>query len=370
MTVSTISDDIARAIGASAATQIEPPVVIRARPVVDLSGEALRARLCIFSGTEGTEYCLRPDMTTAIAGLVANRERPAARYRYDGLVFRLSDDPTEGVEFRQTGFEWFEGDEDSTPTIDAEAIQLGLSALAQCPEERCVLTVGDVALFGAVIDSMSLPGTWPARLKRAFSSLRGPVDLLKAAAANADAPDQSSLNTVLAAVSETEAEDAFRNLLQLMGAQQVGIRRAGDVISRLRERAATAPIPSEKIAALEEFLSIDTPLTNAVAVLKKFGKRSGLSFTKQIDRLERTLAILDNDPPPHWREGRFRTRATHRFDYYDGLVFELAASGKGPKPILAGGRYDGLVSRLSGGEMASRAIGVAIRPDRALECIQ
>ncbi|RYD91469.1 MAG: ATP phosphoribosyltransferase regulatory subunit, partial [Sphingomonadales bacterium] len=52
------------------------------------------------------------------------------------------------------------------------------------------------------------------------------------------------------------------------------------------------------------------------------------------------------------------------FEYYDGFVFELSRENAADRPIVSGGRYDGLISRLSGGKRQASAIGAALRADR------
>jgi ATP phosphoribosyltransferase regulatory subunit len=56
------------------------------------------------------------------------------------------------------------------------------------------------------------------------------------------------------------------------------------------------------------------------------------------------------------------------FAYYDGLVVEVVSEALGPaRPVAAGGRYDSLPARLSGGSSGGgSALGGMIRPGRAL----
>ena len=65
---------IARASGVRA----EPQTLIPAEIVLELSGEAVRSRLCIFTDASGKEHCLRPDLTTPIAQMVASGALPVS----------------------------------------------------------------------------------------------------------------------------------------------------------------------------------------------------------------------------------------------------------------------------------------------------
>ena len=46
---------------------VDPPMVMPAAQPLELSGEAVRARLCVFTGTGGEECALRPDLTLPLA---------------------------------------------------------------------------------------------------------------------------------------------------------------------------------------------------------------------------------------------------------------------------------------------------------------
>ena len=53
------------------------------------------------------------------------------------------------------------------------------------------------------------------------------------------------------------------------------------------------------------------------------------------------------------------------FGYYDGFVFEVrSAALDAERPVSAGGRYDGLMTRL-GGKARTGAVGCMVRPWRA-----
>ena len=68
--------------------------------------------------------------------------------------------------------------------------------------------------------------------------------------------------------------------------------------------------------------------------------------------------MLTEQDVPFWKQAHVSVQFGRRFDYYDGLVFELAHTGLGTKrPLAAGGRYDGLLSRLSGSAKASPLLG-------------
>ena len=58
--------------------------------LLDLAGEAMRARLFVVQSEGGTESCLRPDFTVPIARRHLESGRTAGRYSYNGTAFRAS----------------------------------------------------------------------------------------------------------------------------------------------------------------------------------------------------------------------------------------------------------------------------------------
>jgi ATP phosphoribosyltransferase regulatory subunit len=56
---------------------------------------------------------------------------------------------------------------------------------------------------------------------------------------------------------------------------------------------------------------------------------------------------------------RFATSFGRGVDYYTGFEFELHAKGNGAEPLVAGGRYDGLLTRL-GSPQPIPAVGFSI----------
>jgi ATP phosphoribosyltransferase regulatory subunit len=60
---------------------------------------------------------------------------------------------------------------------------------------------------------------------------------------------------------------------------------------------------------------------------------------------------------------RFSTAFSRGFDYYTGFVFELTDPARTGDPLVAGGRYDELLSRL-GSAQAIPAVGFAVWIER------
>ena len=79
------------------------------------------------------------------------------------------------------------------------------------------------------------------------------------------------------------------------------------------------------------------------AALDLFESRNGLIAARGID----TTSI------------RFSTAFGRGLDYYTGFEFELHAKGNGSEPLVGGGRYDGLLTRLGAREPIP-AVGFSI----------
>ncbi|MCF8477630.1 MAG: ATP phosphoribosyltransferase regulatory subunit, partial [Pseudolabrys sp.] len=95
-------------------------------------------------------------------------------------------------------------------------------------------------------------------------------------------------------------------------------------------------------------LAADANLTNEMApALDLLESRNGFMAAGDID-LKRVA---------------FSTALGRGFDYYTGFVFELTDSARTGDPLVAGGRYDGLLTRLGAREPIA-AVGLAVWIER------
>lgn len=348
-------------IAASGGERVFPPSLLPARVVLELSGEAVRSRLCVFTDAEGREVCLRPDMTTPIASQVASGALAPARYTYAGSVYRLPNAGSDGpIEFSQAGFEWFGGggaDEDA----DATALALGAASSGGASGDLS-LRIGDVSVLVAVINALPFSPAWRARLKRAFFRRRGPRDLLNA---TPDTTRESgALAAALAALPPTDAVRAVEEILATAGVLPVGGRGAAEIAERLRDSATDIAPDTDASRLLTTYLDIEAPLKSCAKRLSTFARDAGVDLAPAIDGLATRIDQLATLKPPFLEKAQFSAEAGRRFEYYDGFVFELGRADEPARPIASGGRYDGLIARLSAGASSSPAIGAALRIDR------
>lgn len=340
--------------------RVFPPTLLPAKTILELSGEAVRARLCAFTDNAGREVCLRPDMTTPIAVMVASGELAAARYHYAGSVYRLPlSSPDEPIEFSQAGFEWFGG---GGAGEDAEAASVALSAAQAGGVDEAQLTIGDVALYRAVVDALPFSPLWKERLKRAFARRRGPKELLQSGAETGGR--SSALAQSLAGLSEADAGRVVEEMFTQSGVQVIGGRTATEIAARLQEVAAERAPNPDAANSLVDWLNIRGQAADSPVAIAAFARQAGVDIAAAVDAFAARVGGLKSLKPAFWDAAVFSAESGRRFEYYDGFVFDLASIAAPDRPIMAGGRYDGLIARLSGQAKAAAAIGSALRIDR------
>ena len=109
---------------------------------------------------------------------------------------------------------------------------------------------------------------------------------------------------------------------------------------------------------------LDALLTDSAAALAEFGREAGIELGVALDNYRERMELIAKLRPPFWNDAVFSAEVGRRFEYYDGFVFELARPSEAERPIVSGGRYDGLITRLSAGSVIASGIGAAIRADR------
>ena len=348
----------------------DPPILQPLGLLLDLAGEAMRARLFVVQAQGGQEACLRPDFTVPVARAHLERGEAAGRYFYEGKVFRASPGETDRPEeFLQIGLERFEtGGE--TLVGDVEIVALAWRSAAAGGRKDLSLWLGDIALFAAFILDMGLSPALSARLIRAASRprlLQAELDRAERDPGDAAPTPAAGLPGLLAGLVPAQAGQMLEEVWALAGIAPVGGRSAAEIAQRLIARAQAAQAPALSVIqaeAIRTFLAIeDAPAAALAAVAALAGPKAARTQAVSKAWAER-LEAWDQAGVP-LVGARFATALGHAFDYYDGLTFEVRSSALGPdKPLAVGGRYDGLLVRL-GGPQQSRAVGCMVRPGRA-----
>ncbi|HZE46192.1 MAG TPA: ATP phosphoribosyltransferase regulatory subunit, partial [Xanthobacteraceae bacterium] len=84
---------------------------------------------------------------------------------------------------------------------------------------------------------------------------------------------------------------------------------------------------------------------DAVAQLRALADEAKLNLAAAIDQFESRVGFMAARGIDT-QKTRFSTAFGRGLDYYTGFEFELHAKGNGAEPLVAGGRYDGLMTQL------------------------
>src|SRR6476469_4031335 len=338
----------------------EPAILQPAEPFLDLSGEDIRKSLYLTTDPSGEELCLRPDLTIPVARdyLTSSRAGQPAGFSYLGLVFRYRS--CQVSEFLQAGIESF-GRQDRA-AADAEMLALALEATAAFGVRDVEIRTGDVALFNALLDALNLSPVWRRRLVKDFNrKISLEQDLERLAAATT--ATRSEYEGVLAALTGSDRKAALAfvtDLMSIAGTTNVGGRTTAEIADRFLEQSTLkgGALPREALAVLKRFLSIAGNPDDAVAELRALAADAGLDITAAIDLFESRIGFMAARGI-ELGATRFSTSFGRGLDYYTGFEFELHAKGNGGEPLVAGGRYDGLMTQL-GAPSPIPAVGFSI----------
>jgi ATP phosphoribosyltransferase regulatory subunit len=349
--------------------RVAPAILQPAGPFLDLSGEDIRKRMYLTTDAHGHELCLRPDLTIPVSReyLASSLVGRPQGFCYLGPVFRHPRVETDGAsEFWQAGIESF-GRPD-TAAADAEMIALGLDAAAHFGLTEPAIRMGDVALFSALVAALELAPAWKRRLIKDFnhkSSLAEDLDRLSIGAAQAP-PEYQGVLTALAGSDPKAAHALVTDLLSIAGITAVGGRSVGEIADRFLEQAALGArtsLPREMRALIERFLAVGGDPDEAAAELRAFARDANIALDAALDLFESRTGFLAARGIDVGRV-RFSTAFGRGVDYYTGVVFELHDPHERVKgQLVAGGRYDGLLTRL-GSASPIPAVGFAVWVER------
>jgi ATP phosphoribosyltransferase regulatory subunit len=337
----------------------EPGILQPAEPFLDLSGEDIRKSLYLTTDASGEELCLRPDLTIPVARdyLRSSQVGQPAGFSYLGPVFRYRGG--RASEFLQAGIESF-GRQDR-PAADAEMLALALEATRAFGLTEVEIRTGDVALFTALIDALGLYPVWRRRLIKDFNrkvNLAQDIERLTLATGSRD-----EYEGVLAALAGSDRKAALAlvtDLMSIAGTTNVGGRSVSEIADRFLEQSTLkgGALPRDALGIIKRFLAIAGDPDDAVAQLRALADHTKLDITAAIDQFESRVGLMAARGV-ETRLMRFSTSFGRGIDYYTGFEFELHAKDNGVEPLVAGGRYDGLLKRL-GSPTAIPAVGFSV----------
>jgi ATP phosphoribosyltransferase regulatory subunit len=353
--------------------QVAPSIIQPADIFLDQIGERVRSRTYVFTDLAGDELCLRPDLTVPVSRLYLERHPKAdqpARYCYNGPAFRFQpqgDNRAHPREFRQAGIECFgEADRESA---DVEIVLLAVEAVGGVGLKDFRLRFGDIALFYALLDALSLPERWRLKLRHYFWRPHAFHALLSRLARgerpNGEGPVMA-LAGRLAGNNSERAEELVAAYLEQDGLPLSGNRSLSEITARLLDHAADLradPLRKEVATVIDYYLAVSGPPLEATERVAMIAHGAGIDLgpalqaaTRRFERLKKSGIDLNR--------ASFAAEFGRNLEYYSGLVFQIEAQGI-DEAIAGGGRYDGLLAHL-GAPKDVPAIGSAIHTERLL----
>ena len=341
-----LSEKILRSVKSKGFKYIDLPSVIETNHIVQRSGENFRKFIFTFIDQNGSELCLRPDLTIASClRYLKNNLKGKEKIFYSGQAYRKSQNKKDSIIRDQVGFEIIGSKNEKND--DKEIINTALKSLANLQYSTGTLKIGNVEIFNLLISKLDIPKRWKLRLSRHFWREKYFNDLLKRLETNSD-------------VDPTIVEvDKKRYLKMLKGNQEsvVASRSIQEILKRFDNkikdpRRASKGKNVSKI--IKEFLKINCPINKAAEKLNAFFKKNKINLIvdpKYFPTSHNKISKLNVE---------FATSFGRQLEYYTGMVFKIDIKKNYKRiNVINGGRYDKLISDL-GSKKEVPAVGAAL----------
>jgi ATP phosphoribosyltransferase regulatory subunit len=117
-------------------------------------------------------------------------------------------------------------------------------------------------------------------------------------------------------------------------------------------------LPRDALQLIKRFLAIAGDPGDAIARLRALAADAKLNLVAAIDQFESRIGFMAARGIDT-KTTRFSTSFGRGLDYYTGFEFELHHRSNGVEPLVAGGRYDGLMTQL-GAATPIPAVGFSV----------
>jgi len=341
---------------------VDVPILQPADPFLDVVGEDLRRR--IFMTT----------IPVCLSHIKARRDTPQ-HYAYLGEVFRQHRRGGQAAGgFYQAGIEDL-GDENEAKA-DARSLENALALIQTiAPQLEFTVLVGDHAVFDRVLSAFDLPQFWQRRLARCFGhdvQLRGvlaelaktPPPLPALPPHIAHALTHGTREELAAHIEEDMTKNGFSLTLS---------RSPDEIACRLQEKEHLTRFSFDqgKLAALEDFLTLEVPLSQALTRLEQFASGCQIDLDDVLSAFAaRNQAIEEAGIDLYTL--RYDAAFGRPLDYYTSFVYEIRHQVRGsrisPSILIGGGRYDKLL-QLLGSPLPIPAVGFSLWLDRLEEVL-
>jgi len=341
-----LSENILISVKSKGFKYIDLPSVIEANHIVQRSGENFRKFIFSFIDQNGSELCLRPDLTIASClRYLENNFKGKEKIFYSGQAYRKSNNKKDSIIRDQIGFEIIGSKDEKND--DKEIITTSLKSLQNIKYSSGTLKIGNVEIFNLLISKLDIPKRWKLRLSRHFWREKYFNDLLKRLETNSD---------VDPTIVEIDKKRYFK-MLKEDPTKVVAGRSINEILkrfdSKIRDPRGTSKGKNvSKI--IKEFLKIKCPINKAANELNKFFKKNKINlvvnqqyFPASINKMSKLNVV-------------FSTSFGRQLEYYTGMVFKIDIKSKSKNiNIINGGRYDKLISDL-GSKKQVPAVGAAL----------
>lgn len=354
----TRADALLSAFAGAGYQQAAPAILQPAEPFLDLSGEDIRKNLYLTSDANGEDLCLRPDLTIPVARdyLASQGAGEVRNFYYLGPVFRFRGGKPS--EFLQAGVESF--GRDDRAAADAEMMALALEATSAFGVSNIEIRSGDVALFLALIDALKLAPVWRRRLIKCFSRKTSIAREVEGLTQNDGSSDYEGVLAALAGSDRKAALALVTDLMSIAGTENVGGRTTAEIADRFLEQSTLkgGTLSRETLTLIERFLAIAGEPDEALAQLRSLAADAKLDLNAALDAFESRTGFMAARGIDTGKIA-FSTSFGRGVDYYTGFEFEIRRSNNGGEPLVGGGRYDGLLTRL-GATLPIPAVGFSV----------
>ena len=341
-----LSENILRSVKSKGFKYIDLPSVIEANHIVQRSGENFRKFIFSFIDQNGSELCLRPDLTIASClRYLENNLKGKEKIFYSGQAYRKSQNKKDSIIRDQVGFEIIGSKDEKND--DKEIINTSLKSLTNIKYTSGTLTTGNVEIFNLLISKLDIPKRWKLRLSRHFWREKYFNDLLKRLETNSD---------VDPTIVEIDKKRYFKMLKEDPSKVITG-RSINEILKRFdnKIRDPRGTKKGENVSKIiKEFLKIKCPINKAASELNKFFKKNKINLV--VD--QKYFPISNNKISK--LNVVFSASFGRQLEYYTGMVFKIDINSKSKNiNIINGGRYDKLISDL-GAKNQVAAVGAAL----------
>ena len=341
-----LSENILRSVKSKGFKYIDLPSVIEANHIVQRSGENFRKFIFSFIDQNGSELCLRPDLTIASClRYLESNLKGKEKIFYSGQAYRKSQNKKDSIIRDQVGFEIIGSKDEKND--DKEIINTSLKSLQNIKYTTGTLTIANVEIFNLLISKLDIPKRWKLRLSRHFWREKYFNDLLKRLETNSD---------VDPTIVEIDKKRYFKMLKEDLSKVIAG-RSIDEILKRFdnKIRDPRGARKGENVSKIiKDFLKIKCPINKAASELNKFFKRNKINLV--VD--QKYFPISDNKISK--LNVVFSASFGRQLEYYTGMVFKIDIKSKSKnRNIINGGRYDKLISDL-GAKNQVAAVGAAL----------